>query len=116
MGRAHPIDKAAILAMIDRLTEMYRGFHWESCVWEQEGIRRSPYRTLILFGLSARTKDRLLVQMCDGFFRRFPEANHLLEDWTDEDSGRFIRLGQKPFVESAVQVIANHGGCIPPEV
>ena len=115
MGRTHPVNKAAILAMIDRLKELYRGFPWESRVWKQKGTRRSPYRALILFGLSARTKDRLLVQMCDGFFRRFPKAGHLLDGWLDGDLDRLVRVGQKPFIESAVQVIGDNGGVIPPD-
>lgn len=111
----HPIDNAAILEMIDRLKELYQSFPRESRVWAKDGYRRSPYRALILFGLSARTKDRLLVQMCFGFFQRFPRAKQLMEDWMYEDSGRFVRSGQKPFIESAVQVITNHGGGIPPD-
>ena len=115
LGRTNPAGNDALLAMIDRLGELYRGFPWESQVWKREGDRRSPYRTLILFGLSARTKDRLLVQMCCGFFNRFPKAKHVIKDWVEEDSDSFVRLGQKPFIESAVQVITNHGGCIPPD-
>lgn len=114
LGRTDLFGDDALLAMIDFLVELYRGFPWESQVWKEEGARRSPYRTLILFGLSARTKDRLLVQMCSSFFQRFPRAKYLLEDWKNEDSGRFVRLGQKPFIESAIKVITNHGGCIPP--
>ena len=33
----------------------------------------------------------------------------------DEDSGPFVRLGQKPFIESTIQVITNHAGSIPPD-
>lgn len=109
----HPIDNAAILEMIDRLKELYQSFPWESRVWVKDGYRRSPYRTLILFGLSARTKDRLLVQMCEGFFRSFPETGHLLHGWLDGDLDSIVRMGQISFIESAVQVIRNHGGVIP---
>ena len=73
----------------------------------------APIRTLILFGLSARTKDRLLVQMCHDFFRRFPMCEHLLQGWADGDLDRIVRVGQKPFIESAVQVIRDNGGVVP---
>ena len=42
-GRVDRIDDAAILPMIDRLEETYRGFPWESRVWQKDGVRRSPY-------------------------------------------------------------------------
>jgi len=114
--RINPIDGSAVLSMIDRLEEIYRGFPWESGVWQQDGVRRSPYRTLILFGLSARTKDRLLVQMCHGFFRRFPAAGHLSQGWLDGELDHIIRMGQKPFIESAVQIIRDNGGVIPQDM
>ena len=113
MDRLNPIDEAAILSMIDRLEKLYREFPWESRVWKREGVRRSPYRALILFGLSARTKDRLLVQICQGFFGRFPRSQNLLQGWDEGELDRFVRMGQKPFIESAAQVIRNHGGEIP---
>ncbi|MFP6635292.1 MAG: hypothetical protein VCB79_05125, partial [Dehalococcoidia bacterium] len=84
-GGINPIDDAAILSMLDRLDELYRGFPWESRIWREKAVRRSPYRTLILFGLSARTKDRLLVRMCHDFFRRFPTSERLLQGWADGD-------------------------------
>ena len=98
--------------MLDRLKEVYGGFLGESRAWREEGVRRSRYRALILVGLSARTKDRLLVRMCHAFFRRFPTSQHLLRGWADEDLDRIVRTGQKPFVESAAQVIRDNEGVI----
>ena len=112
-GGINPIDDAAILSMLDRLDELYRVFPWESRIWREQGVRRSPYRTLILFGLSARTKDRLLVEMCHDFFQRFPTSERLLQGWADGDLDRIVRLGQKPFIESAAQVIRDHEGVVP---
>lgn len=112
-GGINPIDDAAILSMLDRLDELYRGFPWESRIRREQGVRRSPYRTLILFGLSARTKDRLLVRMCHDFFRRFPTSERLLQGWADGDLDRIVRVGQKPFIESAAQVIRDHEGVVP---
>jgi endonuclease III len=112
-GGINPIDDAPILSMLDRLDELYRGFPWESRIWREQGVRRSPYRTLILFGLSARTKDRLLVRMCHDFFRRFPTSERLLQGWADGDLDRIVRVGQKPFIESAAQVIRDHEGVVP---
>ena len=112
-GGINPIDDAANLSILDRLDELYCGFPWESRIWREQGVRRSPYRTLILFGLSARTKDRLLVRMCHDFFRRFPTSERLLQGWADGDLDRIVRVGQKPFIESAAQVIRDHEGVVP---
>ena len=112
-GGIKPINDAVMLSMIDRLVELYCGFSWESRVWKLEGVRRSPYRTLILFGLSARTKDRLLVRMCHDFFRRFPTPEYLLRGWSDGDLDRIVRAGQKPFIESAAQIIRDNNGVVP---
>ena len=53
------------------------------------------------------------MQMCEGFFRSFPETGHLLHGWLDGDLDSIVRMGQISFIESAVQVIRNHGGVIP---
>ena len=66
---------------IDELFNCYRGFPWESEIWAACGGRRSPYRVLILFGLSSRTKDHLLVETCRSLFKLFPGPGALLDGW-----------------------------------
>ena len=108
-------NTARILAAIDGLGRLYCGFPWESEVWARDGHRRSPYRALVLFGLSARTKDRLLVDMCTRFFRLYHNARSFAggppaDDW--EWRG-IVRAGQSPFVESAVGIMALHDWQVP---
>ena len=54
------VDSASSLAVIQTLDELksyYLDFTWESQPWESAGPNRSPYRVMILFVISARTKD-----------------------------------------------------------
>ena len=115
MPRISGLDGSAVLKAIRELRSHYQGFPWESEIWKREGQRRSPYRVLILFGLSARTKDRLLVAVCRLFFGRFPDPSTLLNDWpaytTTEDN--MVRNGQIPFIESMVDVLRRNCGAVP---
>ncbi|MCH7606480.1 MAG: hypothetical protein IH962_04930 [Chloroflexi bacterium] len=112
-----PLDLGVLLQAIGELAELYRGFPWESQVWATSGARRSPYRALILFGLSARTRDRLLVEMCHRFFQEFPDPNSLVAGWRyrGEVVRKIVRAGQLPFLESVVRMIADSGGSVPGE-
>ena len=108
------LSENRILLLIAELKAAYQCFTWESALWAQHGHRRSPYRTLVLFGLSARTRDALLVDMCRKFFRRFPDAPTLAalrqaQDGRDivEDAARaIVRLGQLPIVVSMAEAVA----------
>ena len=111
------IEDSEFLQAIDELLDYYSGFPWESQIWAADGGRRSPYRVLILFGLSSRTKDNLLVDTCRRLFRRFPCPKALLKDGarhrtTIQD---IVRKGQLPFVESATGLLREHGGVVPAE-
>ena len=77
-------------------------------MWPRVAGRRSPYRTLVLFGLSARTRDALLVEMCREFFRRFPTGAELRDAVGDIGGavGSFVRPGQAPFVASMAETLA----------
>ena len=108
-------DEAKILAAIEELGRLYRGFPWESVVWAKDGHRRSPYRALVLFGLSARTKDGLLVEMCTKFFRLFPdpgsfgrERHAAQREWRS-----IVRTGQRPFVESSIETMTRNDWQVP---
>ncbi len=103
-----------ILQLLSELKAAYHDFKWESILWAETGSLRSPYRTLVLFGLSARTRDALLVDMCRRFFRRFPDAPTLaaLRQAQDErdvvaDAVRgIVRPGQLPIVVSMAEAVA----------
>ena len=103
------------LGAIDELMNFYRGFPWESQIWSVYGGRRSPYRVLILFGLSPRTKDQLLVESCREFFRRFPGSGAMLDGWSRQRAAieNIVRKGQLPFLESAADTLRKQGGVVP---
>ncbi len=102
-----PFPADRVLRLLAELSAAYDGFTWESSLWAEAGPRRSPYRTLALFGLSARTKDALLVEMCRDFFRRFPDAATLAErrEAVAEEAQGIVRPGQLPFVVSMAQAL-----------
>ena len=104
-----------MLDAIEALKEYYQGFQWESQVWARDGSRRSPYRVLILFGLSSRTKDRLLVEVCRRFFDEFPGPPALQNGWPECRStvAEIVRKGQTRFLESCAETLQNTGGSIP---
>ena len=95
--------------LLAELKAGYGGFTWESELWVEDGPRRSPYRALVLFGLSARTKDALLVEMCRKFFRRFPDAGALAEwrEFVAEEAQGIVRAGQLPTVVSMAEAVAD---------
>ena len=96
-----------VLILLAELKAAYAGFTWESELWTRVGYRRSPYRTLVLFGLSARTRDALLVEMCRKFFRRFPTGADLsgAAGSIGGAVGSIVRPGQVPFVESMAKTL-----------
>ena len=115
---SHAQDRATDLAFLRTLKELkshYREFCWESQVWRQFGHRRSPYRAMILFGLSARTKDQRLVETCRRFFLRFPDPLSLMERWSAQIAltESIVRKGQLPLVESLAAKLKEWGGELP---
>ena len=98
-----------ILRLLTELKDAYQGFTWESFLWAECGQHRTPYRALVLFGLSARTRDARLVEMCRRFFRRFPDAAALAEfrETAAEGASGIVRLGQLPIVASMAQELAD---------
>ena len=97
-----------MLTLLAELKAAYNGFTWESELWATVGQRRSPYRALVLFGLSARTRDALLVEMCLEFFRRFPAGANLaaFAGRIDDSVVPMVRPGQLPFVASMAEVLS----------
>ena len=72
---------------------------------------------MILFGLSSRTKDDLLVKTCRRLFRFFPSPETLTKDWPRHRAAieGIVRKGQLPFLESTVETLRDHGGVVPQE-
>lgn len=106
-------DDEGLLEAVTRLRESYSDFRWESELWAAQGRRRSPYRALLLFGLSPRTRDWLLVDMCRRIFQQFPRVGSFLEGQRCGRLERMVRLGQRPFLESAAAVIEGNDRRVP---
>lgn len=83
------------------------GFTWESALWAETASRRSPYRALLLFGLSPRTKDALLAAMCRRLFRRFPDAPAFARrpDAAVQAARGIVRPAQLPFIAAAANAL-----------
>ena len=96
-----------LLPLLTELKAAYHGFPWESELWAQARQRRSPYRTLALFGLSARTRDALLSDMCRRFFQHFPDAMSLWRqrDNVAECAAEIVRPRQLAIVESMAKAL-----------
>ena len=111
------LEDSKFLRAINELFNYYHGFPWESQIWAASGGRRSPYRVLILFGLSPRTKDHLLVETCRRLFRRFPGPGALIDEWYRHRAAveDIVRKGQVPFLESSADTLREHGGAVPRE-
>ncbi len=98
-----------VLKLLAELQTAYDGFVWESELWSEAAPRRSPYRALVLFGLSARTRDALLVEMCRRFFLRFPDAHALADSrpGVAAQAGDVVRAGQVQFVASLSEALSS---------
>jgi len=111
MTNTSTIRSASLMTTLTELKTGYRGFEWESECWRKDSRRRSPYRVLVLFGLSPRTKDCLLVELCRRFFRRFPVSQELAKQREGflKSVNAIVRQGQVPFVLSLARVLADQG-------
>jgi len=87
------------------------GFRWESELWASHGHRRSPYRVLVLFGLSPRTKDTALVEMCRAIFDLFPTPQLLgsSDACVSAAAHGIVRKGQIPFMKSLSRLVSERG-------
>lgn len=111
MTKTFSIDPVQLIATLTEITSAYPGFEWESDRWKRDSQRRSPYRVLLLFGLSPRTRNDLLVDLCRRFSRRFPGSQELAKQGEDfqECVKAIVRQGQVPFVLSLSHVLADWG-------
>ena len=109
------LDGRLLAEALVELKGWYSGFRWESELWANHGHRRSPYRVLVLFGLSPRTKDTDLVGMCRAFFERFPNPEALgsidagSTDAASNAAFNMVRKGQVPFLRSLARLLSEQG-------
>lgn len=105
------LDERLLTEALIELKGCFPGFQWESELWVRHGHRRSPYRVLVLFGLSPRTQDAQLVEMCRAFFERFPspEALGAAEACLSTTAKNIVRKGQLPFIENLARFLGERG-------
>ena len=108
IGAMTLLPTVGVIRLLGELKTAYDGFTWESELWRECEHRRSSYRTLVLFGLSARTRDALLVEMCRKFFARYPDADSLWERRQSMPGGAadVVRVGQLPIIVSMAETLA----------
>ena len=111
-------DEAKILAAIEELGRLYRGFAWESQVWARDGFRRSPYRALVLFGLSAQDKGPAAGGDVHPVLPTVPSSRRaspdgLLAGERTGVAGILCGAGQVAFVKSAIGAMALNGWQVP---
>ena len=102
------LEDGLLTEVLIELKGWYSGFRWESELWASHGHRRSPYRALVLFGLSSRTKDTYLVEMCRAFFEHFPNPEVLgsLDARLSTAAQSILRKGQISFMNSLSQLFS----------
>ncbi|MFQ6028767.1 MAG: endonuclease III domain-containing protein [Dehalococcoidia bacterium] len=109
------IDAGEFLETAQELAHYYAGFPWESRIWAASGHRRSPFRTLLLFGLSPRTRDGLLVDQSQRLFALCSDAESFVAIMRDQPGAvsEIVRKGQWPFIQSAAEFLRDYDGIIP---
>ena len=114
MSNVLTIDGAALLSAVTVMKNYYPKFEWESQVWANCGHRRNPYRVLVLFGLSARTNDALLVRICRDLFQLYPSTQDFMDGFSRDRTKLelLIRKGQVPFVESLAHNLSSWNGTV----
>lgn len=113
--QAHVLRKAR-----EDLRQLYKALPLEPEVWERDGARRSPYRTLFVMGLSPQAKDDQLTRSCRQLFELCPNPSYLLEAWRVQRS-KVVSIIQPlgnlrnkvRFMESAVALVQQYGTAIP---
>jgi endonuclease III len=113
--QAHVMRRA-----VEDLLQLYKDLSLEPEVWERDGARRSPYRTLLVMGLSPQARDDQLTKSCRQLFESYPSPSYLLKAWRGQRSkvmGIIQQLGnlrnKVRFMESAVALIQQYGTAIP---
>jgi len=66
---------------IERLRRLYQGFPLEPVIWIRDGQKRSPYRTLIVMGLSTRVSDSVGLNVWKRFLCQYPSPDILRQEW-----------------------------------
>ena len=117
------LNDEVIIGAVNSLKELYchdLGFLLETVVWIRDGHRRSPYRALILFGLSQREDDQRLIDLCLEVFERYPTLETFVRTphWEMQKLREvFERFGlvskRMQFIESAQSVIYKNGNVVP---
>ena len=105
-----PIEPDSLQREIERLRRLYQGFPLEPVIWERDRQKRSPYRVLIVMGLSTMVSDSVGLEVWKRFLFQYPSSDILRQEWSRDYESvlEILRpLGhhnqRKKIIEAAVQ-------------
>ena len=101
---------------IKRLRELYQGFPLEPAIWRRDGHRRSPYRVLMVMGLSLKAKDHTDYIIWHSFLSKYPSSPMLTQELKRDRQSVFnsVRcLGMREHVRRIIDAASTFGPRIP---
>jgi len=113
------IEPEIVHGEIERLRERYKGIPLEPVIWERDGQKRSPYRALIVMGLSTRISDERGLDVWKELLDKYPSPDDLKQGW--QKDGQRVRkilhpLGDSAQRERIIKAAVKFGTEIPSEV
>jgi len=113
------IEPDSLHREIKRLRRLYQRFPLEPVIWKRDRQKRSPYRALIVMGLSTMVSDSVGLNVWNRFLSQYPSPDILRQGWLRDYQSvlEILRpLGhhdqRKKIIEAAVEI----GTKIPSEV
>lgn len=113
------IESDCIQSLIETLRRTYEGFPLEPVIWERDGQKRSPYRVVIVMGLSTRVRDDVGLKVWKELLDKYPSPDDLKEgQQKDEQSlGEILHpLGDHGQRKKIIDAAVEFGTKIPSEV
>ena len=110
------MESETLRGEIKRLRELYQGFPLEPAVWRRDGHRRSPYRVLMVMGLSLKVKDDTDYLIWHSFLSKYPNARVLTRELKRDRQSVFNRvsvLGMREHIRRIIDAASTFGPRIP---
>jgi endonuclease III len=114
-----PSESDSLQSEVRRLRRLYQGFPLEPVIWMRDGQKRSPYRTLIVMGLSTMVSDSVGLNVWTKFLSRYPNSDILRREWLRDPKSvlEIVRpLGQHDRRRKIIEAAVKLGAKIPSQV